>query len=175
MLQACRSLDSIVLTGKSMELPRRYPYNPRLLDIFTLFGGGLLWIASDWLPGRHTPTGFSFWFSLIGLLPIAWAVIIGVRWILVQRYLLLDIDSMTLPTGLFRMRTATIEYTSIRRVWRHYLTYTFVLRMATETQIFSILPTSLPDNESYRAVEEFLNRKLLENTRAEKVPENELA
>lgn len=158
-----------------MELPHRYPYNPRLWDILTLFGSGFLLIAADWLPGRHTPTGFSFWFSLIGLIPIAWALIIGARRILVKRYLLLDNDSMILPIDLFQMRTATIEYTSIRRVWRHYMTYTFVLRIATETQTFSILPTSLPDNESYRAVEEFLNRKLFENTRAKKSPGNELA
>jgi hypothetical protein len=58
---------------------------------------------------------------LIGLIPIALALIVSVRRIWVERYLLLDNDSMVLPIGVFQMRTAKIEYTSIRRVCRHYL------------------------------------------------------
>jgi hypothetical protein len=70
------------------------------------------------------------------------------------------------------MRSANTEYTSIRRVWRQYVRpyeYRFVLKVAKE-QAFKILPAFLPDNESYRALEEFLNGKLLENTRAKKSP-----
>ena len=87
-----------------------------------------------------------------------------VRRITVERYLLLDNDSMVLPTGLFQMRTARIEYTSIKRVWRHYLPFkTVVLRVATENHTFEIVSTLLPDNESYRALEEFLSLKAHEN------------
>jgi hypothetical protein len=160
-----------------MEVPHQYPYNPRLWSILVLFGSGFLWIAVDWLPyvvtSTHIPTGFSLWFSLIGLIPIALALLVGVRRIWIERYLLLDNDSMVLPIGLFQMRTAKVEYTSIRRVWRHYLRpyeYRFVLKVATEEQAFEILPAFLPDNESYRALEEFLNRKALE-TWARKSPQ----
>jgi hypothetical protein len=152
-----------------MEVLHRYPYNPPLRVILLSFGGGGLWIAVDWfpywLPGGHIPTGFSLWFSLIGLIPISLAFIVGVRRIWVEHYLLLDNDSMVVPIGLFQMRRARIEYTSIRRVWRDYLPYyTFVLWVATEKGNFKIVPGFLPDNESYRALEEFLNRKALENT-----------
>lgn len=125
-----------------------------------------------WLPWGHIPTGFSFWRSLIGVIPIAFALIVAVRRISVERYLSLDNDSMTLPIGLFHMRTAKIEYTSIRRVWRHYTTYcaVAVLQVATENQTFDILSTFLPDNESYCGLEEFLTRKALENERAKKSP-----
>jgi hypothetical protein len=158
-----------------MDVPHQYPYNPRLWSILVSFGSGFLWIAVDWLPPGHIPTGFRLWESLIGLIPIAWALIVGVRRIWIERYLLLDHDSMVLPIGLFQMRTAKIEYTSIRRVWRHYLRpneYRFVLKVATEEQNFKIVPAFLPDNESYRALEEFLNRKALENTGAKKSPRN---
>jgi hypothetical protein len=158
-----------------MEVPHQYPYNPPLWFILLPFGTGFLWIAADWLPywlpGGHAPTGFSFWFSLVGLIPIALAIIVGVFRISFESYLLLDNDSMVLPLGLLQMRTERIEYTSIRRVWRHYVRpyeYNFVLKVATEEQAFTILPAFLPDNESFRALEEFLNRKLLENTRAKK-------
>jgi hypothetical protein len=162
-----------------MEVPHQYPYNPRLWTILLLFGSGFLWISLDWLPywllrGR-IPTGFRLWESLIGLIPIALALIVGVRRIWVERYLLLDHDSMVLPIGLFQMGTAKIEYTSIRRVWRHYLRpyeYRFVLKIATEKRTFKIVPAFLPDNESYRALEEFLNRKLFENTGTKKSPRN---
>jgi len=145
-----------------MELPHQYPYKPRLRPILLLFGSGLLWIAVQWLSRGHMPTGFSLWF---GLIPIALALIVGVRRISVGRYLLLDNDSMVLPTGLFQMRTARIEYTSIKRIWRHYLPFaTVVLRVATEKHTFEIVSMLLPDNESYRALEEFLSLKAQENS-----------
>ena len=162
-----------------MEVPHQYPYKPPLWLILLSFGSGFLWTSVDWLPywlsGGHIPTGFSFWFSLVGLIPIALAFIVGVFRISFEGYVLLDNDSMVLPLGLLQMRRARIEYTSIRRVWRHYIRpyeYRFVLKVATEEQAFTILPAFLPDNESYCALEEFLNRKLLENTRAKKSPRN---
>jgi hypothetical protein len=160
-----------------MGVPHQYPYNPPLRLILLFFGTGFLWLAVDWypywLPGGHGPTGFKFWFSLVGLVPIAWSLILAVCRICAERYLLLDHDSMVLPVGLFAMRAANIEYSSIRRVWRQYLRpyeYKFVLKLATEEQVFKIVPAFLPDNESYRALEEFINRKFLENTRGEKAP-----
>ena len=163
--------------GNLMEVPHQYPYNPPVWAILLSFGSGFLWIAVDWfpywLPGGHIPTGFKLWFSLIGLIPIAGSLIFAVRRIWAERYLLLDHDSMLLPIGPFATRKAKIEYTSIRRVWRHYVRpyeYSFVLKVATEERAFKILPAFLPDNASYRALEEFLNRKLLENTRAKKFP-----
>ncbi len=162
-----------------MEVPHQYPYNPPVWFISVLFGSGFLWMAGDWLPywltGGHIPTGFKLWSSLIGLIPIVCSLIFAVRRICFERYVLLDHDCMVLPVGLFAKRTAKIEYSSIRRVWRHYVRpyeYSFVLRVATEEQAFKILPAFFPDSESYRALEEFLNRKLLENTRAKESPRN---
>jgi hypothetical protein len=144
-----------------MEPPHQYPYNPRLRLILLVFGCGPLWIAVQWLSRGNMPTGFSLWF---GLIPIALALMVGARRILVERYLLLDNDSMVLPIGLFQMRTARIEYTSIKRVWRHYLPFkAVVLRVATEKHTFEIVSMLLPDNESYRALEEFLSLKAHEN------------
>jgi len=150
-----------------MEVPHQYPYNPPAWTIPLFFGCGLLWMASEWLRGGHFPNGLSLCFGLLGLIPITLALILGVRWIWVERFLLLDRDSMTLPVGLFGMRTARIEYTSITGVWQQYIRpyeYTFVLKVATEGQVFTIRPAFLPDNESYRTLQEFLNRKFHENT-----------
>ena len=149
-----------------MELAHQYPYNPRLRLILLVFGCGLLWIAVQWLSWGHMPTGFSLWF---GFIPIALALMLGVRRISVERFLLLDNDGMVLPTGLFQMGTARIEYASIKRVWRHYLPATVVLRVATEKHTFEIVSMLLPDNESYRAIEEFLSLKTHENA-AQKAP-----
>jgi|SRR5579863_9916174 hypothetical protein len=143
-----------------MELPNQYPYNPRVRLILFVFGAGLLWIAVQWLSCGRVPTGFNLWF---GLAPIALALIVGARRISVERYLLLDNDSMVLPIGLFQMSTARIEYSSIVRVWRHYLPATVVLRVATQKHTFDIVSVLLPDNASYRAIEGFLILKAQEN------------
>src|SRR5271170_7921593 len=75
------------LGATGMELPHRYPYNPRLRLILLVFGSGLLWMAVQWLSWGHIPSGFSLWF---GFIPIVLALIVGVRRISVERYLLLD-------------------------------------------------------------------------------------
>ncbi len=124
-----------------MEVPHQYPYNPPAWLILLSFGSGFLWIAPDWLRWGHL-----VWSRLFGLIPIAWALIFAVRRIWVEHYLLLDNDRIRLlPIGMFQTGTARIEYASIRRVWRHYMVYTFVLKVATEEQGFKILPAFLPD------------------------------
>ena len=119
-----------------MELPHQYPYNPRLGLILLVSGVGTLWIAVQWLSCDQVLTGFSLCF---GLVPITLAVLLGVRRISFERYLRLDTDSLVLPTGLFQMRMVRIEYTSIERVWRHYLPLAVVLRVTTKTRNFEIV------------------------------------
>jgi hypothetical protein len=143
-----------------MELPKEYPYNPRLRLILLISGVGPLWIGVERLSWGRMPTGFSLWF---GLLPIMLALLLGVRRVSFDRRLLLDKDEMILPTGFLQIGTARIAYASIERVWRHYLPATVVLRVATKKRTLEIASVLLPDNESYRALEEFLNLKAQEN------------
>ena len=143
-----------------MELPHQYPYNPRPRIIFLVSGVGLLWIGVQRLSWGRMPTGFSLWF---GLVPIALAILLGVRRILFDRCLLLDNDGLILPRGLLQTGTARVDYTSIERVWRHYLPATVILRVATEKHIFEIVSVLLPDNKSYLTLEEFLSLKAQEN------------
>ena len=143
-----------------MDLPRQYPYDPRPRLIFLVLGVGPLWIGVQRLSWGRMPTGFSLW---IGLVPIMLALLSGVRRVLFDRSLLLDKDEMVLPIGFLQTGTARIPYSSIQRVWRHYLPLTVVLRVATEKRTFEIVSTLLPNNESYRAIEEFLALKAQEN------------
>jgi hypothetical protein len=106
------------------------------------------------------PTGFGLWF---GLVPIMLAALLGVRRAAFDRRLLLNQDEMILPTGFLQTGTARIEYASIKRVWRHYLPGAIVLRVATEKRTFEIVSVLLPENDSYRALEEFLNLKAQQN------------
>ena len=158
-----------------MEVPHRYSYNPPLGLILLLFGLGFLWIGLEWFSSQGGfPKGFHLWIALI---PIAVAFVVGVHRILIDRFLLLDRDSMILPMGPFTRRTTKIEYTSIRRVWQqHSSSYygggTYVLCVATEERTVKILPGFLPDKESVRTLEEFLNGRLLENTRPKKSERN---
>jgi len=128
--------------------------------ILFVLGTGLLWIAVQWLSWGRLPTGFSLWFALV---PVTLAFILAARRTAVERYLLLDSDSMVLPTGLFQIGTTRIPYSSIVRVWRHYLPATVVLRVGTQNRTFDIVSVLLPDNESYRALEGFLIVKAQEN------------
>ena len=143
-----------------MELPREYPYNPRPRLIFLVSGIGPLWIGVQRISCGRMPTGFSLWF---GLLPITLALLLVVRRVAFERRLQLDKDEMVLPTGFLQTGAARIQYTSLKCVWRHYLPATVVLRLATEKRIFEVVSVLLPDDESYRAIEEFLKLKAEQN------------
>ena len=143
-----------------MQLPYQCRYAPRVRLILFTFGTGIIWIAVQWLSWGNMPTGFALWF---GLVPMVLSLVMGMSRIAVKRYLLLHEDAMTLPTGPFQMRTARIEYSSIHRIWRHYLPLAVVLRVATEGRTFDLNSTLLPDNQSYRTIEEFLALKAQEN------------
>jgi hypothetical protein len=106
------------------------------------------------------PTGFSLWF---GLVSIILALLLAVRRVSFNRSVLFDKDEMVLPTGFMQTGTARVAYSRIRRVWRHYLPLTVVLRVATEERTFEIVSTMLPNNESYRSIEAFLASKAQEN------------
>jgi hypothetical protein len=147
-------------TVTMMELPREFPYNPRPRLILLVSGVGLLWIGVQWLSWGRIPTGFGLWF---GLVPIMLAVLLGVRRSALDRRLLLNQDEMILPTGFLQTGTARIEYGSIKRVRRHYLPAAVVLRVATEKRTFEIVSVLLPENDSFRALEEFLNLKAQQN------------
>ena len=143
-----------------MDLPHQYPYNPRPRLIFLISGVGPLWIGVRRLSWARMHTGFSFWF---GLVPIILALLLAVRRVSFDRIVLLDKDEMVLPTGFMQTGTARVAYSSIQRVWRHYLPLTVVLRVATEKRTFEIGSTLLPNNESYSSIEEFLALKAQEN------------
>lgn len=74
-----------------MDLPRQYPYNPRPRLIFFVSGAGLLWIGVQRLSWGHMPTGFSLWF---GLTPIVMALLLGLRRVWFDRWVLLDKEEM---------------------------------------------------------------------------------
>src|SRR5258706_2982464 len=111
-----------------MDLPRQYPYNPRPRLIFLTSGAGILWIGLQRLVSGQAPTAFGLWF---GLAPIVLALVVGLRRVCFDRSLLLEKEEMVLPTGFLQASTTRIAYSSIQRVWRHYLPATIVLRVAT--------------------------------------------
>ena len=154
-----------------MELPHKYSYNPRVRLLFLISGVGLLWIGVQRLSWGRMPTGFSLWF---GLLPIVLALLLLVRLVSLDRNLILEKDEMILPTGFLQMATARIAYASIERVWRHYLPFAVVLRVAAEKRTFQIVLLLLPDNESYRALEEFLHMKAQENAAKKGIGKSQL-
>jgi hypothetical protein len=155
-----------------MNIPHRYPYNPQPRLILWVSGAGLAWIAIQRLSWGRLPTGFSLWF---GLVPVVLAMLLVVRRVMGDRSVLLNEDEMILPTGFLQTGTSRILYSSIQRVWRHYLPATVVLRVATERRTHEIVSMLLPDSESYLAIERFLTAKAHENTRSGGSGESQLA
>ena len=100
------------------------------------------------------PHGFVLW---IGLALTILGFLLTVRRLAFKCYLVLDEDSLILPTGFGRVRTTRIPYTSIERIWETSLPFTTVLSLATKEDKFEVVSIMLPDARSYVDVVKFLN------------------
>jgi hypothetical protein len=143
-----------------MDLPREYSYNPQLRLIFWTVGAGLAWILVLRSSSGQMPHGFGLW---LGVIPIMLGLLLALRRVAVDRRLLLDKEQLVLPTGFLQRHTARIPYASIERVWRTYLPFTVVLRVATKRGKFEVVSALLPDSQSYLDVEQFLTLRAQEN------------
>ena len=139
-----------------MNLPRQYSYNPRLSLVLLLSGGGIVWLIVGGLVCGCRPHGFLLW---LGLAPIIFGLLLTVRRLAFNCYLVLDLDALLLPTGFGRVRTTRIPYTSIERVWETRLPFATVLSIATKGGKFEVVSTMLPDARSYVDVGRFLNSR----------------
>jgi hypothetical protein len=140
-----------------VDLPRRYSYNPGWRQILFAVGSGLLWIIIIALECNCRPHGFVLWF---GLTPITVGLVVAVRRMAFNRYLVLDSDALTLPTGFLRMRTKRIPYADIERVWGVYTLWMMVLYVGTKRGKFEVLSPMLPDARSFLEVGNFLHHTL---------------
>ncbi len=143
-----------------MDLPQQFPYRPRLWLILFNLGAGCAWLGVQRVESSHWPQGFRLWF---GLLPLALGLLTGLQRLVFRRDLLLGKNELTLPTGFLNLRTATIGYGTLERVWRVYLPLTVVLRITTKQRCFQVVSVLLPDNASYLAVEKFLLSRAQQN------------
>ena len=147
-----------------MILPRKYPYNPRLMTIFaiTIMGGSVSLIFGT-LAMQLTFKSM----TIDGPAIFAWAqaILLAVGTLLwtnlmVRRrcnpkVLKLDEDAIVLPHGFLQGETTRISYSDIQRVWetRSRMTWT---NIATRYGTFCLGESLMPDRESYNAVRDFL-------------------
>lgn len=122
-----------------------------------VFAAGLIWITIMGLECNCKPHGFSLWF---GVTPVAGGLVLVVRRMLFNRYLVLDTDAVILPTGFLRAQTRRIPYVDIERVWGVHALWMAVLYVGTKQGKFEVLSAMLPDSRSFLEVGNFLNHRL---------------
>jgi hypothetical protein len=133
-----------------MDLPRRYPYNPkrRPIAIFFAAGCGMFALAAFhaafWI---CAPVGAGF--VILGLLGI-------VRCFVLRRFLELGQDAILLPTGFLHRRTTKISYADIDWTQEARRRGTPVLRIGAKGRTFEFSPQFLLDMASFVAVRDFL-------------------
>jgi hypothetical protein len=137
-----------------MNLPRQYSYNLRWWFIGLSVGSGLALLTIVAFECGCWPHGFGLWF---GLIPIVGGLFHTVRRLAFNCQLVLDNDTVAFPTGLGRIRTKRVPYSSIERVWEICLPLkTVVLCIGTSEGKFEVVSMMLPDTASYIEVGKFL-------------------
>jgi hypothetical protein len=140
-----------------MELPRKYPYNPRWQLIVFTFVAGAAWLILMESLEAGRPDVFSL---CLGSVAIAGSVVLAVRRLTLKRLLVLSPETLTLPTGFLRARLVQIPHANIKAVWRTRLLWIFVLCLQTTQGKFEILPAFLPIQGSFAEIEEFLRTQV---------------
>jgi hypothetical protein len=148
--------NSIVIYDEPMNFPLRLPYNPTAKVIVLPLGAGIAWIGLQTLLDRLTIHSFSFWF---GIVPIALGLLLAIRRFVFKRFLLLEREGLSLPSGFGRLRNAQIPYDTIQQVWQTPIFWMSVLRVGTKQGTFEVLSGMLPDRASYITVATFLNSR----------------
>ena len=143
-----------------MNIPHQYSYNPRPRVIALPLCGGVAWITLMFALCGCIPHGFGLWFGLVSILM---GIVLALMRLVFKCFLLLDENSLTLPTGFLRVKTTRIPYVSIMRVWQTYVAWMPVLCVATRDGRFDVLSGMLPDAESYVALRDFLHSRTQNN------------
>ena len=117
-------------------------------------GSGCAWIGVQKLLCGCWPHGFSL---LLGVVSVVSGLLLTIRRLAFKRFLILDTDTILLPTGFVGMRSTRIPYTSIERVWRVYAGHALVLCLATKHGKFQLAASMLPEPGSFLDVENFLH------------------
>ena len=134
-----------------MELPHRYPYNPRwrAIGIFLAWGAGMFALAA-----LHAPAWF---FVPMGTVLVTAGLFGTVRRLALPRFVELGQDAVLLPTGSFRRRIKRIPYADIERIQESRRKSNAFLQLRTKQHVFVIASMFLPDMADFVAIRDFLN------------------
>lgn len=137
-----------------MNSPLEYPYNPSWKLIAFPLVGGVVWLFVQFLLGPLTIRSFGFWFGVVG---VTMGLLVAARRLFFKRFLVLDNEGLSLPSGLGRLRNVQIPYAAIRQIRHTRLWWLSVLRVDTDRGTFEILSGMLPNAAGYIEIANLLN------------------
>jgi hypothetical protein len=150
----CPKLLDNVSWVEAMTVPLQLSYNPSPKRIALLLGGGIAWLCLQIAWGQRTVHSFAFW---LGIAAVIMGLLVAVRRVFFRRVIILDNDGLSLPSGLGRLHSVAIPYTSIRQIQHIPFLSLCVLQVVTDTGKFEIVSEMLPDRTSYVQVARILN------------------
>jgi hypothetical protein len=127
-----------------MTLPHTIPYNPRLKPIALFFGIAVLTLAVGAM--SLFPVRIALFLSAVFL---SFASLLLLHRMVWPRQLALSGDSITVPSGFLRLRSAEIQYEQIMRVWVHRVLVTSVICVKTANRKVEIQDFYLPDAATF--------------------------
>jgi hypothetical protein len=159
----------------SMNLPRRFTYNPQwaVIAACALFFGAIA--ALMVYKALHNERGLIingiitlgpagatvFYWVMAGLsaLFVISAFLLIVRRAANPQVLEFTDEAVLLPYGFLQPRVSRIPYAEIKRVWEVKVSGQTFLYLATGGQKFSIMASLLPDRDSYQTIKDFMSSR----------------
>jgi len=155
-----------------MELPARYPYNPRwrvILACAMFFGAGSAFMAYKATHNtvgliidgiiRLGPAGATVFYWVISAFGAGFvflAILLLARCIVSHKVLEVGTKTLLLPYGRFQRQTARIDYSAIQGFSEVKVSGQQFLYVNADGRRYTIAASLFPDHDSYQAVRDFL-------------------
>lgn len=134
-----------------MRLPAEIPYNPRAkVFVLIILGGASLWFLSFMI-------GLPPKLALLGsLIAGAFVVVLGIRRLLLKRFLTLRENDMIIPTGFLYLRDTPVAYSRLNQLREYPLFHAHTLTFRNGKATLQLTSLLMPDDETYLEVRDFL-------------------
>lgn len=105
-------------------------------------------------------TGLYWFFTVFCVIGVLVSVLAMVRRTMKPRELCVEEDEMTVPHGLFQMKTTQVKYSNITDIEETFISRQAMLTLHTTAGKLVIAQSLLPAKDDYEDIKQFLIRKL---------------
>jgi hypothetical protein len=143
-----------------MNLPVRYPYDPRWQIVAMLWAFVAALTIASVIASAYAPRELVIALCLLAVF-VGLGALATLRRYAFPRYLMVDEEGVWLPSGFLRLNVRRIVFAEISDVWESFIPRTVALCLRSQGKTYELLSSLLPDHKTYLEVAEFIYSRVV--------------